>query len=146
MHPAQQQGLRMPPLIFEIPFLIRMSLVSAFLPEVSQQIHSLRARGVMSSQTASNFGSAVRTFLKSSGVLCTVPFEIFIPTFYQIIYHFPIRLVYYSYEQRTKTWGESILLLSIKEDNSRCFPVYFGIYFLLSKHHHHFQYDFCFAA
>lgn len=40
----------------EIAFLIRITLVSALLPEVTQQIHSLRASGVMSSQTSLAFG------------------------------------------------------------------------------------------
>jgi hypothetical protein len=63
----------MPPVSFEIPFFIRMSLVSAFLPEVTQHIHSLRASGVISSHTASALGEAAKAFLKSAGNLCIVP-------------------------------------------------------------------------
>ena len=63
----------MPPLSFESPFLIRISLVSAFLPEMTQQIHSLRASGVISSHTARAAGVCVRAFRKSAGIVCTVP-------------------------------------------------------------------------
>jgi hypothetical protein len=63
----------MPPLSFESAFLIRISLVSAFLPEMTQQIHSLRARGVISSHTARASGTEVRVFRKSAGILCTTP-------------------------------------------------------------------------
>jgi hypothetical protein len=51
-------------------------LVSGFLTEITQQIHSLRASGVMSSHFASAAGSEVRTFRKSAGRLCTAPVEI----------------------------------------------------------------------
>src|SRR3989344_3850860 len=71
MQPAQQQGLRIPPLSLESPFLIRISLVSAFLPEMTQQIHSFRASGVMSSHTAFAAGAEVSAFRKSSGISCT---------------------------------------------------------------------------
>src|SRR3989344_6246317 len=75
--PAQQHGLRIPPFSFEIPFLIRIFLVSAFLPEVTQQIHSLRASGVMSFHTARARLPAgrplARALAKSSGKACTVP-------------------------------------------------------------------------
>jgi len=50
-------------------------LVSGFLTEITQQIHSLRASGVMSSHFASAAGSEMRTFRKSAGTLCTVPGE-----------------------------------------------------------------------
>jgi hypothetical protein len=51
-------------------------LVSGFLTEITQQIHSLRASGVMSSHFASAAGSEVRTFRKSAGTVCTAPWEI----------------------------------------------------------------------
>jgi hypothetical protein len=73
VQPAQQHGLRMPPFSFESAFSIRILLVSAFLPEVTQQIHSLRARGVMFSHTAPAAGTPVSAFRKSSGILCTTP-------------------------------------------------------------------------
>ena len=51
---------------------MRIVLVSAFLPEVTQQIHSLRESGVISSHTASAFGEESRAFCKSAGTLCIV--------------------------------------------------------------------------
>ena len=51
-------------------------LVSGFLTEMTQQIHSLRASGVMSSHRARATGSEMRTFRKSAGMLCTAPGEI----------------------------------------------------------------------
>src|SRR5580704_12922866 len=50
--------------------------VSGFLTEITQQIHSLRASGVISSHFARAAGSAMRTFRKSAGTLCTAPAEI----------------------------------------------------------------------
>jgi hypothetical protein len=73
MQPAQQQGRRMPPRIFDSPFLMRISRVSDSLPEVTQQIHSLRESGVMSCQSASTFLSAAMAARKSFGIVCTVP-------------------------------------------------------------------------
>src|SRR5437763_7795935 len=51
-------------------------LVSAFLTEITQQIHSLRASGVISSHFARAAESEMRTFRKSAGTLCTAPGEI----------------------------------------------------------------------
>jgi hypothetical protein len=51
-------------------------LVSGFLTEITQQIHSLRASGVISSHFARATGSEMRTFRKSAGTLCTAPGEI----------------------------------------------------------------------
>ena len=65
----------MPPLSLESVFVIRMPRVSSFLPEVTQQIHSLRASGVISSHTASAFGEEVSSFRKSAGRLCATPVE-----------------------------------------------------------------------
>ena len=73
VQPAQQQGRRIPPPSFERAFLMRISLVSTFLPEVTQQIHSLRASGVTSSQTTLAAGVDTRAFSKSAGILCTTP-------------------------------------------------------------------------
>ena len=39
----------------------------------TQQIHSLRASGVMSSQAFSASGAEARAFRKSDGILCAVP-------------------------------------------------------------------------
>ena len=49
-HPGQQHGLLIPLRILSIPTLMRRDLVSAFLGEITQQIHSFRASGVMDSQ------------------------------------------------------------------------------------------------
>ncbi len=51
-------------------------LVSGFLTEITQQIHSLRASDVISSHFARATGSEMRTFRKSVGKLCTAPAEI----------------------------------------------------------------------
>jgi hypothetical protein len=50
--------------------------VSGFFTETTQQIHSLRASGVISSHFARAAGSEIRTFRKSAGTLCTAPVEI----------------------------------------------------------------------
>src|SRR6516225_8302944 len=50
--------------------------VSGFLTEITQQIHSLRASGVISSHFALATGSEMRTLRKSAGKLCTAPGEI----------------------------------------------------------------------
>src|SRR5271169_5648117 len=50
-------------------------LVSGFLTEITQQIHSLRARGVISSHLARAPGSEMRTLRKSAGTVCTAPGE-----------------------------------------------------------------------
>ena len=50
-------------------------LVSGFLTEITQQIHSLRASGVISSHLARAAGSEVRAFRKSAGTLCSAPSE-----------------------------------------------------------------------
>ena len=73
MQPAQQQGRRIPPFILEIPFLIRISRVSAFLPEITQQIHSLRASGLISCQRAFTAGVAAMAARRSGGSLWTTP-------------------------------------------------------------------------
>ncbi len=52
---------------------MRIILVSAFLPDVTQQIHSLRASGVISSHTARAAGADIRALRKSSGIVCIVP-------------------------------------------------------------------------
>lgn len=51
-HPAKQQGRRFPCARFSNAILSLLSRVSSFTPEVIQQIHSLRASGVMSFQAA----------------------------------------------------------------------------------------------
>jgi hypothetical protein len=55
-------------------------LVSGFFTEITQQIHSLRASGVISSHFARATESEMRTFRKSAGTVCTAPGEIvFLP-------------------------------------------------------------------
>jgi len=51
-------------------------LVSGFLTEMTQQIHSLRASGVISSHFARAAESEIRTLRKSAGIVCTAPGEI----------------------------------------------------------------------
>jgi hypothetical protein len=64
-------------------------LVSGFLTEIAQHIHSLRARGVRSSHEALACASEARVFRKSSGNAWTTPPEI---SFLVIV----IRLSYYN--------------------------------------------------
>ena len=51
--------------------------VSEFLTEMIQQIHSLRASGLMSFHAASAFEDVTSAFLTSAGKACTVPKETF---------------------------------------------------------------------
>lgn len=69
--PAQQQGLRIPFLILSRPTVIRRFLVSSFFADVTQQIHSFRASGVISAQSFFTRVSDSITFLKSVGSTCT---------------------------------------------------------------------------
>ena len=70
--PAQQHGLRIPPLSLESAFSMRIFFVSAFLPDVTQHIHSFRASGVISSHTSCAAGVEEIALRKSDGILCTV--------------------------------------------------------------------------
>jgi hypothetical protein len=74
--PGQQHGRRIPSLSSEHTLSTCCRLVSSFLTEMVQQIHSLRASGVMSSQAASAFASDASAFWRSAGRLCTTPPEI----------------------------------------------------------------------
>ena len=74
--PAQQHGRRIPSISSVRVRAIWSFLVSGFLTDSTQQIHSLRARGVISSHAASAARSAARVFRKSAGIWCTVPAEI----------------------------------------------------------------------
>jgi hypothetical protein len=74
--PGQQHGRRIPSLSSEHTLSTCCRLVSSFLTEMVQQIHSLRASGVMSSQAASAFASDVSAFRRSAGRSCTTPPEI----------------------------------------------------------------------
>src|SRR6202140_1741103 len=75
-HPGQQQGRRFPSLRLEQPHSIRRLLVSAFLADSIQHIHSLRASGVISSHAVNACGSDVSAFFKSAGSLWTTPLAI----------------------------------------------------------------------
>ncbi len=74
--PGQQQGRRFPLLRSVRTLAIRLRLVSGFLASSTQQIHSLRARGVSPSHSSSTATSATRVVRKSSGTLCTTPVAI----------------------------------------------------------------------
>lgn len=63
----------MPPCSLDIAFVIRIGRVSAFLPEVTQHIHSLRAKGVISCHNASAALLEAIALRKSAGNWCTVP-------------------------------------------------------------------------
>src|SRR6476660_2173061 len=73
--PGQQQGLRFPSLSLEQPHSIRRVLVSAFFADSIQQIHSLRARGVMSFHVANAFASEISALFRSNGMSWTTPPE-----------------------------------------------------------------------
>jgi hypothetical protein len=74
--PGQQHGRRMPSFSSERTLSTCCRLVSSFLTEMVQQIHSLRASGVMSSQAASALASDMSASRRSAGSLCTTPPEI----------------------------------------------------------------------
>ena len=74
--PGQQQGRRIPSLSSVRTHSMCCLLVSGFFTEVTQQIHSLRASGVISSHFARAAESEMRTFRKSAGTRCTAPGEI----------------------------------------------------------------------
>lgn len=67
----------MPSLSSETTLLMCCFLVSGFLTEIIQQIHSLRASGDISSHNFRASVSEVKAVHKSSGTSCTTPAEIF---------------------------------------------------------------------
>src|SRR5205085_9404438 len=71
-----QQGRRTPSLSSVHILSTCCLLVSGFLTEIVQHIHSLRARGVRFSHAASASGSDVKASRKSAGTSCTTPLEI----------------------------------------------------------------------
>src|SRR6202022_3725155 len=75
MQPSQQQGRRFPSNSSDCNRWMCWLLVSAFFGQSTQQIHSLRARGVRSSHAARAFGLAIKTRLKSIGTVWTTPPE-----------------------------------------------------------------------
>src|SRR3989338_10424581 len=76
VQPIQQHGRRIPSFSSEQTRSTCCCRTSGVLTDSVQQIHSLRASGVLSSQCASAALSAVRAFRKSAGSLCTTPSEI----------------------------------------------------------------------
>jgi hypothetical protein len=76
VHPAQQHGRLFPSKSSELTRFTCCFLVSDFLTDTTQQIHSFRASGVMSSQALKVFSDDKIAFFKSSGILCTAPEEI----------------------------------------------------------------------
>src|SRR6476620_9517109 len=77
IQPTQQHGRRMPFLsILSCMTTKCLSRVSCLATVVTQQIHSLRARGVMSSHIASNALLDEIIFFMSAGNLCSTPPEI----------------------------------------------------------------------
>lgn len=72
-HPGQQHGLRMPPLNLSIPTSMRRFLVASFFGDVTQQIHSFRATGVISIQIRLALALDSMATRKSAGNSCTVP-------------------------------------------------------------------------
>ena len=71
--PIQQQGRRMPSFSSEIVRCTWFCRVAVVFTLMVQHIHSLRARGVISSQAANALGLAASDFRKSAGNLCAVP-------------------------------------------------------------------------
>jgi len=74
--PGQQHGRRIPSFSSEHTLSTCWRLVSSFFTEMVQQIHSLRASGVRSSQAVNAFASDARAFRRSAGRSCTTPWEI----------------------------------------------------------------------
>src|SRR5438132_5545481 len=73
MQPSQQHGRRFPSSSSDCNRRMCWLLVSAFFGQSTQQIHSLRARGVRSCHAASTIGVAIKTRLKSIGTVWTTP-------------------------------------------------------------------------
>jgi hypothetical protein len=73
LHPGQQQGRRWPSSSSSWVRRMRRSRVVSCLASSTQQMNSLRARGVMSVQASSAVGLAIRALRRSPGSLCTTP-------------------------------------------------------------------------
>src|SRR6478672_11799384 len=117
--PGQQQGRRIPSLSSLRTRSICCLLVSVLLTEITQQIHSFRASGVICSHFSRATGSEIRTFRKSAGSLCTAPREIAL---------LAMRSFYIDLIRLPNPWGEfsgaaeldrSKRALAIREDASR---------------------------
>lgn len=77
MQPTQQQGRRLPSVSSATVRSTWFFLVAAPLTVIVQHIHSLRARGVISSHAASALGEERSALRKSAGSWCTTPLAIF---------------------------------------------------------------------
>jgi hypothetical protein len=73
LHPGQQQGRRWPSSSSSWVRRMRRSRVISCLASSTQQMNSLRARGVMSFQASSAVGLAISALRRSPGSLCTTP-------------------------------------------------------------------------
>lgn len=73
LHPGQQQGRRWPSSSSSWVRRMRRSRVISCLASSTQQMNSLRARGVMSFQASSAVGLAISALRRSAGSLCTTP-------------------------------------------------------------------------
>src|SRR5271166_3882269 len=73
LHPGQQQGRRWPSSSSSWVRRMRRSRVTACLASSTQQMNSLRARGVMSFQASSAAGLAASASRRSPGSSCTTP-------------------------------------------------------------------------
>jgi hypothetical protein len=69
VQPIQQQGRRILPRILLKPTAICFSLVASCFTVITQQIHSLRASGVISAHSFFTLGSELIALLKSAGNL-----------------------------------------------------------------------------
>ena len=73
LQPGQQHGRRLPSVSSVCVRSTRRSLVARCFADSTQQIHSLRASGVMSLHASRAGTSAVNASCRSAGRLCTVP-------------------------------------------------------------------------
>ncbi len=73
VHPGQQQGRRWPSSSSSWVRRMRRSRVVSCLASSTQQMNSLRARGVMSRQASSAVWLEISALLRSRGSVCTTP-------------------------------------------------------------------------
>ena len=73
LHPGQQHGRRCPSSSSSWVRRMRRSRVVSCLASSTQQMNSLRARGVMSFQTSIAVSLAISALRRSAGSLCTTP-------------------------------------------------------------------------
>lgn len=73
LHPGQQQGRRMPSSNSSRVLRMRRFRVTSCFASSTQQMNSLRANGVMSSQAVSAVAFAINVSRRSGGSSCTTP-------------------------------------------------------------------------